>query len=297
MTQVSEFQVFNSVVDQGGFAAAARTLGLTRSAVCRRIEGLEKRLGVRLLDRTTRRISRTDAGETLYRYSSRILSDIAEAELLVSEFREEPRGTLKVTSPIMIGLHKVIPLLPGFLGRHRHIKVQLDLSDDLIDPALAEHDLGLRWAEQPASALIITRIAESRQILCAAPSYLRAYGEPAVPHELLRHNCVMMNRLGLATNDWDFIINGEAVSLKITGNFVVNGGHGNYEAVIAGLGIGRMTDLRVLQDINDGRLRRILREFEPPSGTPIYAVYKSGSLVPPKIRLFVDYLRGEMKAA
>jgi len=297
MKQLSEFQVFNSVVDHGGFAAAARALGITRSAVCRRIEGLEKRLGVRLLDRTTRSISRTDAGETLYQYSARIQSDIVEAEMVVSEFSEEPRGTLKVTSPIMIGLHKVIPLLPGFLARYRHIRVQLDLSDDLTDPALADHDLGLRWGEQPASALIITRTAESRQILCAAPSYLSKFGEPKTPKDLLRHNCVMMSRLGLSSNEWAFIIDGEAISLKVSGNFVVNGGHGNYEAVIAGLGIGRMTDLRVLQDINDGRLRRILREFEPPSGTPIYAVYKSGSLVPPKIRLFVDYLRGEMKAA
>jgi len=294
MAQINELHIFACVVDQGGFAAAARTLGMTRSAVCRRIDGLEKRLGVRLLDRTTRSISQTDAGQTLYRHSIRILSDIAEAELIVSEFSDQPRGVLRVTSPIMIGLHKVIPLLPGFLQRHPRIKVQLDLSDDAIDAALADHDIALRWGEQRSSALIITRVAESRQILCASPAYLEKHGTPVVPKDLLKHNCVMMNRLGLSTNEWNFVINGQPVSLRVSGNFVVNGGHGNYEAVIAGLGIGRMTDLRVIQDIQDGRLQQLLTEFEPPEGMPIYAAYKSASLMPPKTRLFVDYLRSQI---
>jgi DNA-binding transcriptional LysR family regulator len=295
MSSESELQIFGCVVDQGSFAAAAKTLGVTRSAVCRRIDGLEKRLGVRLLDRTTRRISLTDAGEALYQRGARILSDIAEAELVVSEYGEEPRGTLRITSPIMIGLHKLVPLLPDFLGRYRHIKVQLDLSDDIIDPALADHDIGLRWGEQRSSALMITRVAESRQIVCAAPSYLDAFGSPETPYDLLKHNCLMMSRLGLAANEWGFVIDGEAVALKVSGNFVVNGGHGNYEALIAGLGIGRVTDLRVAEDIKGGRLRPILRDFEPRDAMPIYATYKGGALTPPKIRLFVDYLRGEMK--
>jgi DNA-binding transcriptional LysR family regulator len=297
MSQFGELQIFNCVIDQGGFAAAARHLGMTRSAVCRRIDGLEKRLGVRLLDRTTRIVSQTDAGRTLYRHSTRILSDLAEAELVVSEFSEQPRGILRITSPIMIGLHKLIPLLPGFLAQHSSISVQLDLSDDAVDPSLSDHDLALRWDEQRPSALIITRIAESRQIICAAPCYLERFGTPSVPKELLRHNCVMMSRLGMTTNEWDFVIDQQPVALKVSGNFLVNGGHGNYEAVIAGLGVGRMTDLRVLQDIADGRLRRILAEYEPAGGTPIYAAYKSSALVPPKIRLFLNYLREQMKSS
>lgn len=295
MSTQGELQIFSSVVDHGGFAAAARTLGLTRSAVCRRVDGLEKRLGVRLLDRTTRRISLTDAGEALYRRSVTILADIAEAELAVGEFGEEPRGVLRITSPIMIGLHKLIPLLPEFLARHPHIKVQLDLSDDVIDPALAENDIGIRWGEQPSSSLIITRIAESQQLVCAAPSYLERFGTPKTPHELLGHNCLMMSRLGLFTNEWRFRIAGETVPLKVSGNFVVNGGHGNYEALISGLGIGRVTDLRVLEDIRAGRLQPILREFEPDEAMPIFAAYKSGRLVPSKIRLFIDFFREKMK--
>lgn len=295
MTSLNELQIFGTVVDHGGFAAAAKALGVTRSAVCRRIDGLEKRLGVRLLDRTTRRISLTDAGEALYHRGTRILAEVQEAELAVSEYGEEPRGVLRITSPIMIGLHKLVPLLPDFLRRYRHIKVQLDLSDDVIDPALAENDIGIRWGEQRPSSLIITRIAESRQIVCAAPAYLERFGTPRSPHELLTHNCLMMSRLGLASNEWSFLIDGEVVPLKVSGNFVVNGGHGNYEALIAGLGIGRVTDLRVLEDIRAGRLQPILREFEPDDAMGIYATFKSGRLVPPKIRLFIDYFREQMK--
>lgn len=295
MTSLNELQIFGTVVDHGGFAAAAKALGVTRSAVCRRIDGLEKRLGVRLLDRTTRRISLTDAGEALYHRGSRILAEVQAAELAVSEYGEEPRGVLRITSPIMIGLHKLVPLLPPFLRRYRHIKVQLDLSDDVIDPALAENDIGIRWGEQRPSSLIITRIAESRQIVCAAPAYLERFGVPRSPHELLSHNCLMMSRLGLASNEWSFLIDGEVVPLKVSGNFVVNGGHGNYEALIAGLGIGRVTDLRVVEDIRAGRLQPILREFEPDDAMGIYATFKSGRLVPPKIRLFIDYFREQMK--
>ncbi|MBA4788207.1 MAG: LysR family transcriptional regulator [Rhizobiales bacterium] len=295
MSGLNELQIFTSVVDQGSFAAAAKALGVTRSAVCRRVDGLEKRLGVRLLDRTTRRLSLTEAGETFYRRGAKILAEVAETELLVSEFGEEPRGTLRITSPIMIGLHKLIPLLPGFVARYRHIRIQLDLSDDLTDPALADHDVALRWGEQKASALRITKVAESRQILCAAPFYLAGHGTPEHPDDLLRHNCLLMSRLGLVTNEWAFRVAGQPVTLKVAGNFVVNGGHGNYEAVISGIGIGRMTDLRVLEDIRAGRLVRLLKDFEPPDAMPIYAAYKSGSLVPPKVRFFIDHLRGQMR--
>lgn len=172
----------------------------------------------------------------------------------------------------MIGLHKLIPLLPDFVARHPQIKIQLDLSDDLIDPALAEHDVGLRWGEQKPSALRITKVAESRQILCASPAYLARHGAPACPEDLSRHNCLMMSCLGLVANEWAFVIDGQPTVMKVSGNYVVNGGHGNYEAVISGLGIGRMTDLRVLEDIGAGRLVRLLQPYEPAEAMPIYAV-------------------------
>jgi DNA-binding transcriptional LysR family regulator len=296
MQSGGDLHVLSQVVECGSFAAAAKQLGVTRSAVCRRIDGLERRLGVRLINRTTRRLSLTEAGETFHQRALRILNEIAEAELIVSEYGGEPRGTLRITSPIMIGLHRLIPILPEFLGRYPQIRAQLDLSDDEIDPALADHDVGLRWGAPKDSAAIITKVAESRQIICAAPGYLDRHGTPEVPQDLLQHNCMLMSRLGLTYNEWSFMVDGRVTKLKVQGNYVVNGGHGNYEAVRSGLGIGRVTDLRVTEDIRNGSLRPILQRFEPPNAVPIYAAYKAGPLVPPKIRIFLDFLRRRMRA-
>lgn len=295
MNSGSDLQVFAQVIEHGSFAAAAKVIGVTRSAVCRRIDGLERRLGVRLLDRTTRRLSLTEAGETLHRRAVRILDEISDAELAVSEYGGEPRGTLRITSPIMIGLHRLIPILPEFLALHRHLRVQLDLDDDVIDPALAGHDIGLRWGAPQRSAAIITRVGESRQIICASPHYLKRHGTPETPQDLLQHNCVLMSRLGLASNEWSFVVDQRPMKLEVLGNYVVNGGHGNYEAVIAGLGIGRVTDLRVTEDIRSGRLRPILQAFQPEEAVAIYAAYKSGTLIPPKVRIFLDFLKRRMR--
>jgi DNA-binding transcriptional LysR family regulator len=286
-----DFRIFASVVEHSGFAPAAAALGLTRSAISRRIDAFEKRLGVRLIDRTTRRISLTDAGEALYQRSVRILSDIAEAEVLASNYGGEPKGLLKVTCPIMIGLHLLSPLLPAFLARHRHLKVHLDLADDEVDPALVDHDMAIRWGDQQASALIITRLAESRQIICATPAYIERHGAPKTPHDLLQHNCLLMSRLGVSSNEWTFRQRDAAIALQVSGNFVVNGGHGNYHALMAGLGIARVTDLSVAGDLRSGRLVRLLKDYEPRSAIPIHAAYKSGRLLPPKIRSFVNYLK------
>jgi DNA-binding transcriptional LysR family regulator len=290
-----DLRVFAAVVEHGGFAPTARTLGTTRSAVLRRIERLERRLGVRLFDRTTRQISRTDAGDVLYRRAVHILAEIAEAELVVSEFSAEPQGVLRVTCPIMIGHQKLIPLLPEFLERYKLVKLQLNLSDDAIDQTLSHHDVALRWGEQEDSALVLTRLGESHQIVCAAPAYLERHGTPSIPDDLVDHNCLMMSRLGLDHNEWTFRYGNGNRSIRTTGNFVVNGGSGHYEALIAGLGIGRITDLRGREDIAAGRLRRLLQEFEPLAATPIYAAYKSSRLVPPKVRAFVTFLKRTMR--
>lgn len=296
MRGADDLRVFVSVVEQSGFASAGRTLGVTRSAICRRIDRLEKRLGVRLLDRTTRAIQMTDAGAMLYERGMHILAEIEQAELVASKYGGEPQGIVRVTSPIMIGLHRLVPMLGEFLGHYVQIKIQLDLVDDAIDPGLTDHDVAIRWGEQAPSSLIITRLGESRQIICAAPSYLRRHGTPRTPHELLAHNCIMMTRLGFSHNDWTFRISGRPVTIRVAGNFVVNGGDGNYEALISGLGIGRATNFRVHEDIRSGRLQPILQEFEPPEAMPIYVAYKAERFVPPKIRAFVDFLRKRMRS-
>lgn len=291
-----DIQVFSAVVEQASFAGAAKTLGLTRSAVCRRIDRFEKRLGVRLLDRTTRRVDLTDAGGVLYERSLRILGEIADAEIAVSQYGGEPQGVLRITTPIMIGLHKVIPLLPEFSARHPQIKCQLNLSDDAIDPALTEHDVALRWGAPSPSSIIITRVGGSRMLICAAPSYLERFGTPQTPDDLLKHNCLMMTRVGLTHNEWTFRRpDGGTHALRVTGNFVVNGGHGNYQAMMAGLGIARVADFRARPDIETGRLVEVLKEYVSIETTPIFAAYKGARLVPPKVRAFVTFMQQNLQ--
>lgn len=290
-----DFRIFATVVDHGGFASAATTLRLTRSAVSRRIERFEKRLGVRLLDRTTRSVSLTDAGEAIYERSLRIISEVAEAELLASDYRGEPHGNLKVTCPIMIGLHLLTPILQGYLRRYPQVKIQLDLADDEVDSALVEHDVAIRWGEQQDSALTITRLSESRQIVCATPTYIERHGAPQTPRDLLNHNCLMMSRLGVHSNEWTFLENGRPLSIKVGGNFVVNGGHGNFHALLASLGVARVTDLSVANELRSGELVRLLEAFEPEVRVPIHAVYKGGRLLPPKIRTFVSHVRQNLR--
>ena len=157
---------------------------------------------------------------------------------------------------------------------------------------LAEHDVAIRWGRQVSSSLIVTKIGESRQITCAAPAYLERFGIPARPQDLASHNCLLMTRLGTTHNDWAFRQpNGKVTAIRVTGNFTVNGGHGNYEALLSGLGIARVTDLRAREDIAMGRLQPLMTAFEPAEATPILAAYKSGRLVPPKYRAFVNFLQ------
>lgn len=291
LVQHDDIKIYVSVVEQGSFAAAARHLGLTRSAISRRIDGLERRLGVRLLDRTTRHIHLTDAGDVFYIRSSKILSDLQEAELAVTEFGAKPLGTLKVTCAVMIGLHKVIPYLPEFMRQHPDLSIQLDLSDTPDDPNLEVHDVAITWGRLPDSALVASRIGLTRQIICAAPSYIAEHGQPSHPSELLNHNCIILSGFGMTRNEWYFESEDGINAVKVRGNFVVNSGNAAYQALLCGLGIGRVTDLRGGEDLRAGRLEVLLKDFECQDHVPIYALYRGRRIVPPKVRALIDFLK------
>lgn len=295
MVHRDDIEVFVSVVDAGGFTPAAGRLGITRSAVSRRIDGLEQRLGVRLLDRTTRHVGLTDAGDAFYSRCTRILEEIADAVLVASQYGGRPQGTLRITSAVMIGLYKIIPLLPAFIAAHTDLKVQLDLSDERDDPALEAHDVAITWGALPESMRIATKLTESRQIICAAPAYLERHGHPERPSDLADHNCLLISGLGNDRNEWYFETPQGQEVVKVTGSFTINSGIGAYEALIAGIGIGRVTDLRVQGDIRAGRLIPILAAFERREGVPIYAVHKSRRHVPPKVRALIDFLRDRLR--
>ncbi len=291
MSNLDDVRVFAHVVEGGSFSAGARLLGVTRSATSRRIENLEKRLGVRLLNRTTRQVQLTEAGDEFYRRCVRIMSEIADAEQMAAGYGDRPQGLLKIHCPVMIGLYKIMPLIPEFTTKNPLMKIHLDLSDDRVDLNALDHDIVICWGEIPEVTRIATKVGKSRRIICAAPSYLRRYGVPREPTDLLQHNCLTLSGIGTAYNEWSFRHDGGIRTIRVSGNFIVNSGNGHYEALMAGLGVGRVTNLRVQTDIEAGRLQRILQDYEIREATPIYALYPMGQHVPPKIKSFVSSLR------
>ncbi|MGU3663485.1 LysR family transcriptional regulator [Methylobacterium sp. A49B] len=293
MAATSDMEIFVAVVDRGSLSSAAGALGITRSGVCRRVEQLERRLGVRLLNRTTRHLSLTEPGQVYLQHSRQALAEIDRAEQAAMAFQQDPRGVLRVVSPVMIGLHSILPLMREFLATYRDLALNVVLTDDPNHP-VQESDVIIAFGTQPDSSLIAHKLAESRRVICAAPSYLAERGTPERPEGLADHNCLLLSGMGSLTNEWTFRCDGQVFGVKVTGNFVANNGDANYEALIAGIGIGRATDLRVGNDVAAGRLVRLLEKFELDTPTPIYALHHSREQVPPKVRSFIDFCRSKL---
>ena len=289
-----DLSIYVSVVKLGGFAAAARHLSLTRSAVSRRINKLERRLGVRLLERTTKHVALTDAGNVYYRRGVKILADIEEAELATSQYGATPRGTLRVTCAVMIGLHKIIPNIGEFMRNHLDLSVSLDLSDAQDDPNLEIHDIAIAWGRLPDSSLLAAKLGVTRQIICAAPEYVARHGRPERPDDLLHHNCIIISGFGTHSNDWYFETSNGIDIVKVSGSLVVNSGNAAYQALLAGVGIGRLTDLRGHEEVRQGQLVELLEDYECKDAVPIYAVFRGGKVKPPKIRAFVDFYKEKL---
>jgi DNA-binding transcriptional LysR family regulator len=288
MDQSSEMAVFVTVVREAGFSAAARVLHLTPSAVSKQITRLEDRLGVRLLNRTTRRFSMTDEGEAYYQRAVSILADIAETEAMISNRGGAPRGILRLSCSTTFGRLQVVPLLPEFLGRFPEMKLQLSLTDTIVDLVQEGIDVAIRIAELSDSSLVARRLGIDRRIVCAAPSYVKKYGLPKNPEELRNHNCLILNT-AQALNDWEFSLGGETRKIHVDGPFEANSGIAVHAATLSGLGIAQLASYVAVPDLKAGRLISCLDEFVV-SQRPIYAVYPHRRHLSPKVREFVNFL-------
>jgi len=286
-----DMAVFAAVVEHGGFSASAQRLGLTRSAICRRIDRLEARLGVRLVNRTTRKVTTTEAGAAYYERCKELLASIEEAEVAVSEFGGEPIGTLRVNCIVVFGIMEVIPILPAFLQRHPRLSVHLELSDEPLDMSSGAFDVAIRSGDLPDSSFIVTRLAQTHHVVCAAPSYIARHGKPQTPDDLRNHNCLTLSGLGSNSNEWQFETPQGPTKVRVSGNLVVNSGEGHYQALVAGVGIGRALNIRSRQDVAAGRLETMLEDFRPPKPRMISLIHQSRQHVPPKIRSFIEFLR------
>jgi DNA-binding transcriptional LysR family regulator len=287
MERSGEMEVFVRVVQEAGFSAAARSLDLTPSAVSKLIGRLERRLGARLLSRTTRALTLTAEGEAYFRAASRILQDLNEADQAMAG--GTLRGRLHVNTTIPFGTMYVAPSVPLFVRRHPEILIDLSFTDAIVDLVAERADVAIRIGNLPDSSLIARKLGQSRRMVCAAPCYLAAHGRPATPGDLARHECLTFNfRRGIQA--WPFRVNGKTVEQPVGGRTTVNNGETMRHLTLAGAGIARLGLFHVCDDIKAGRLVPLLEKFNPGDLELIHAVHVGGGPVSHRVRAFIDFM-------
>ena len=287
MDRITSMTAFVQVVDHGSFSAAAKRLELSPAMVTSHVQALEKRLGIQLLNRTTRKVSVTEAGRAFYERCTQILTEVEEAETAASDLHSTPRGTLRVNTSVALA-RLVTPLIADYVAKYPEVSFELIMTDRMIDLVEEGFDLALRAGPLPDSTLISRRLGLGRKTLCAAPAYLARRGTPKHPSDLAGHNCLTyMN--SFLENHWRFTgPNGEH-EVDVSGNLRTNSIEGMRAAALSGLGICLMPALTIGPDIAAGRLVRLLPEFRTTEAI-IQAVYPSSRHLSLKVRTFLDFL-------
>ena len=287
MNEFGAIPVFVAVVENDGFSAASRALGISKSAVSKRISQLEKHLGVQLLHRTTRKLSLTEAGERYLEHAAQALTAAGRAEDAVTELQGEPQGKLKISSPMSFGRLHVAPLIPKFMQRYPKLKIELTMDDRNIDLVAEGFDVAIRSGEMPDSTLIARKLAPLRQVLCASPGYVELYGMPVTPPELTERNCILFSYSGDA-NEWTLNKDGRSEAVLVSGNYRVNNSEAILVALREGIGIGRLPTFVAGPDLKAGNLVRILESYHIPDHT-FYAIFPERQYLPAKVRVFLDF--------
>lgn len=290
MTADSELAFFCLLIKQGSLVATARELNLTPPAVSRRLSLLEERLGVRLLNRTTRRISPTNEGEVYFQNAQRILSDIDEMEQLVSSSRAAPKGLLRVNAPLGFGRSYIASAISKFTKNFPDVEVQLHLTDRPIGLPDEAVDVAIRFGDMPDSRLIAKKIAFNRRLLCAAPAYLKKFGTPNYPHDLAQHQCIVLRQNESAYGNWRLSRGKQTETIKVHGKLSTNDGEVALSWALDGHGILMRAEWDVAKYLRSGRLIHVLPEYETPAAD-VYAVYQERLNLSAKIAYFVEHLR------
>jgi DNA-binding transcriptional LysR family regulator len=290
MDKFESLRAFTQVVTAGGFAAAARELGLSRSSVNKLVINLENELNVQLLNRTTRRVNLTETGQAFYERCVEILAALEEAELAVTQLQEEPKGRLRVNGPMTFGTLHLAPALLDFMTQYPDLQVQLTLNDRFIDPIEEGFDLTVRIADPPQSAgLIVHEIATINLLLCATPQYLAQQGYPEHPSDLKHHSCLHYGHL-VTGNQWKLSGPDGEHLLQIRGVLCCNNGEVLREAVLRSLGIGLLPMFIVGDDLHQGSLQRVLPTYQPPR-LSLCILYPANRHLSIKIQLLTGFLR------
>jgi DNA-binding transcriptional LysR family regulator len=287
--------VFSRVVETKSFSAAARSLETTTSAVSKRIATLEEHLGVRLLTRTTRRVSLTEAGTTFYAHVNRILSELAEAETAVARLGGGVRGTLRLSAPVIFGERHVAPLIAGLLERHPELRVDLSLSDRFVNLAEESIDAAVRIGALGDSSLIGVRIGDIDSAVVASKAYLEEHGTPLTPADLAMHQCVRYT-LTSAAREWRFRSDDGEQSVPVTGRLQLNNGAAIASAVATGAGLARLPYFLVDEQIARGELVEVLKAWKP-KPSPIHVVHQGTRATLPKVRAFIEVMQRSCRIA
>jgi len=286
-------RIFVSVVQNGSLSSAGRQLGLSPASVSRHIGALEESLGCRLVNRTSRKLTLTEAGEVYYAKVGEILQQIAEANDSVAELTSKPRGTLRVHSRVLVGHLHVVPVLPEFLARYPEVSVDLLMSNRVIDVVEQNIDVDIRIGKLVDSSLVARKLSSSERVVCAAPGYLDARPAVATPSDLAAHNCLTY-RINVGRTVWRFLDGGGVLQeIPVAGNLTTDNGYALLSATLAGIGIALMPDWSVRDHLAAGRLRRVLPEYRVSHiefDNGIYAVFQKSRYMSAKVRAFIDYL-------
>ena len=282
-------QVFVAVVRHGSFTAAARELELTTAAVSRRVKALEARLGVRLLNRTTRRLSLTDAGQQYYEDMSRLLLELQQTEERIAGLASEPSGSLRITAPLSFGMRYLGEVIANFHASYPAIRIELILDDTLRDIVSSGYDAAIRIGKLQDSTLVALRLGSFRQLVCASPEYLARHGEPRTPQELADHECLHYTNLE-SPRDWLFESGGKPLRVRTSGSFGANNGDVLCDAALHGMGIVYLPAFIADRYLQDGRLVTILGKYMDSTPLEMFALYPTRSFMPAALKLFLQAL-------
>lgn len=294
MDRFEAMRVLVAAVDAGSLSAAGRRLGMPLATVSRKVSELEAKLKARLLNRSGRKLTLTDAGELYVAACRRILDDVQEAERSASGEYRVPRGDLYITAPIVFGRLHVVPVAAEFLKAHPEIDIRLALSDrvaTLLDERL---DLAVRIGALPDSSLVAVRVGAIRQVVCASPAYFAARGAPKRPDDLQHHDCITFESLS-SPQAWTFIDGKRHAAMPVHSRLTVNTAEAAIEAALCGLGVTRVLSYQIADAVASGRLATALEAFEP-APWPVSLVYAGQRLIPQKLRAFLDFATPRLRA-
>jgi DNA-binding transcriptional LysR family regulator len=290
MARLKQIESFVSVSARGSLTAAALAEGVAPAVIGRRIDALEQRLGVKLLVRTTRKLTLTHEGSAFLEDCQRFLADLGNAEASVSAGGVKASGHLRVTAPAGFGRRHVAPLVPGFMAQHPDVSLSLNLSDRVVDIVNESVDCAVRVGDLPDSSLVSVRLADNRRLFVATAAYLESHGAPQSPAELSRHQCLTLSSDASQTRGWAFLVDGQVTHLRPSGRLDCSDGQVLHQWCLQGLGIAWRSTWEVQQDVAAGRLQVVLQDFSAPA-SGIYAVFPHAKHLPLRVRLWIDHLK------